>query len=565
MKEDVTLLRQHEQVFVIKALIVFRIAVISFFLGTVILFQHRVGELFFPLPISLLIVATYTISIFYLFLLNRISRYTLFLYSQLVLDIVIESGIIYYTGGVESPFTFLYIFTIIATAIVLPQKASYVISSAASIMYGLLVVLEFYGVIEPLPLIARNVAAPTQSLIFFKVLINMAAFYMVAFLSEFLSQRLRQTLFALRTKSQDLTYLQEFHEMVISNMGNGFLALDMRRRINSANRAAEKILEMKIDDMKFKRIDEALASIPANDLLPDPDDTDRGIKQAEWAYKTESGKMKTISATSSLFRDSQGTVRGFIIVFHDITQMKEMENAVAKSERLAAIGRMAAGLAHEIRNPLGSISGSIQMLKSEITNELSPSQDRLMAITLKETERLNHIINSFLLYATPEIRKTKNVKLANLLNDAVVLFANDTRYSGTVETETDLNEGVLMEAASESLKQVFWNFLINAAQAMPEGGKITVAMKPYFTENGDAKECTISFSDTGVGIPESEKRNIFEPFHTTKPDGTGLGLSTALKIIESHSGSINVSSVEGQGATFTITLPISSVETPAKL
>lgn len=551
METEASLPGAREQTVIVKALIVFRLAAISFFFATVVIFQLQFSNFTFPLPLSILIGLTYLLNIIYLFMLGRIRGFVSFLYFQLAVDLIIETGIIYHTGGVDSPFTFLYILTIISSVIIMQPGGSYVLASGASILYGLLATLEFHGVLHPVPLVYEmEPPLPTQELVFFTVLIHLAAFYLVGFLSDFLSRRLRGTLLALGTKSRDLTYLQAFHQNVVANMGSGFIALDLDGHIVSANPAAETILGIRASNFLKKTLREVFPALEHQDVLPENEQP----KKAEWIHETGNEK-KILAATSSLFRNSEGEVLGVIIIFHDITHFKKMEDAIAKSERLAAVGRMAAGLAHEIRNPLGSISGSIQIMKAALEHELKPPHDRLMAIILRETDRLNGIITRFLSYAQPNTRKMPNVHLATLIADAATLFKNDHRYSGAVQVVTDVDDRIRLTCDPESLKQVFWNLMLNAAQAMPDGGTIVVRLTEDPGLGRPASGCVITVTDNGQGMDEAEMSRIFEPFYTTKEEGTGLGLSTVQKIIEDHNGTISVQSKKGEWSAFSIRLP----------
>ncbi len=334
-------------------------------------------------------------------------------------------------------------------------------------------------------------------------------------------------------------------------MGSGFIALDLDGRIVSANPAAEMILGIRAADFMKKTLREVFPALEHQNVLPENEQP----KKTEWVYEG-GGEKKILAATSSLFRNSDGEVLGVIIIFHDITHFKKMEDAIAKSERLAAVGRMAAGLAHEIRNPLGSISGSIQIMKGALEHEVKAPHDRLMAIILRETDRLNGIITRFLSYAQPNTRKVPDVRLAPLIADAVTLFKNDNRYAGTVRVTTQIGEGIRLTCDQESLKQVFWNLMLNSAQAMPNGGDIAISTEAA-SRGGPAGECVITFADNGQGMEEAEMSRIFEPFYTTKEGGTGLGLSTVQKIIEDHNGTLSVQSKKGVGTVFSIRLPIS--------
>ena len=544
-----------DRLFAVKALIIVRLVVISFFLGSVLLFQERFGGILFPLAISSLIAATYFVSIIYLLLLNRISRHAVFLYIQLILDVLIETGIIYATGGGSSPFTFLYIFTIVAAAIVLVRPASWLVASTTSICYGLLMNLEFHGVIHPLPLFEFAIGQTSRPYIFFTVLMHITSFYLVAFLSDYLAYRVRNLIQAYTSKSRDLTDLQAFHENVVTSMGSGFLALDMDHAVISANEAAEKILEQSTVDLMRQKIGDIYQLTDDSAILPNP--ATGKVKKHELVYRAKNGEDKYLAVNSSLFKIATGRVRGFIVVFQDITYIKKMEEAIRMSERLASIGRIAAGLAHEIRNPLGSISGSIQMLNAEMKTELSPQKEKLMAIILRETDRLNGIIGRLLSSTSPAGKKVNNISLALLINEAVMLFRNDTRFSKLIETKTELDDRLIIKADPESIKQVFWNLMINSAQAMPDGGTIKIKMTPLFNEEKEADSCKIEFFDSGNGVPEEDMTKIFEPFYTTKTEGTGLGLSTVLKIVKNHDGEISVSNLDGKGTVFTVKLPIS--------
>ncbi len=558
MDTEASLPGAREQAVIVKALIIFRLAAISFFFVTVVIFQLQFSDFIFPIPLSALIGLTYLLNIVYLFMLGRIRSFVSFLYFQLAVDLIIETGIIYHTGGVYSPFTFLYILTIISSVIIMQPGGSYVLASGASILYGLLVTLEFHGVLHPAPLIhAGDQVFPTQEYVFFAVLIHLAAFYLVAFLSDFLSRRLRGTLLALGTKSRDLTYLQAFHQNVVANMGSGFIALDLDGYIVSANPAAELILGMRAADFLKKTLREVFPALENQNVLPENDQP----KKAEWLHDTGSEK-KILAATSSFFRNSEGEVLGVIIIFHDITHFKKMEDAIAKSERLAAVGRMAAGLAHEIRNPLGSISGSIQIMRGALEQELKPPHDRLMAIILRETDRLNGIISRFLSYAQPNTRKVPNVHLPLLIADTVAMFKNDHRYSGSVRVATNIDDRIRLTCDPESFKQVFWNLLLNAAQAMPDGGDIVVSATAEAHLGGAVNECVITVTDNGQGMDDVEISRIFEPFYTTKEGGTGLGLSTVQKIVEDHNGTISVDSKKGVWTAFLIRLPMNPLPPP---
>ncbi len=554
MNINVTDSQSEEQIELMKALTIFRMVVISFFLGLLVLFQREFSELQFPFMLSILAAATYLVSIVYLMMLKMVSKYPLFLISQLAIDIIIETAIIFFAGGVASPFTFLYMFTIIASAIVLPRPSTYVIASVASILYGVMGNLEYYEIIQPTALFALGEKPLSQGFVFFTVLSHIAAFFLIAYLSDILSQKVRRTFLALLSKSRDLSSLQAFHENVIANMGSGFLALNMKKEVMSANNAAIKLLALPMQDLKHTSFYRFFPNNQNNTLLPEIKSKETGTVNAEVEYLSQNGEKRLLNMNCSLYKDSTQNVMGYIVIFQDVTELSEMKKTITKAEKLASIGRISAGLAHEIRNPLGSISGSVELLKSGTIK--SESAQKLMSIILLEIDRLNSTITRFLSFSSIEIKRVKHANIAKIINDALLLFCNDKKYCDTINVATKMDESLELEADSEALKQVFWNLLINSGQAMENGGEISISVFRETNKKSGAEECIITFSDTGDGIPESDITKIFEPFFTTKKKGTGLGLSAVFNVIESHHGTIDLSGKDGGGTTFTISLPI---------
>jgi two-component system sensor histidine kinase PilS (NtrC family) len=538
----------------IQALIVYRMIIITFFLALVVVFHLEFNEYYFPYPLSWIAAGTYFLSIIYLFFLTRLDSYTLFLYVQFTIDLITETAIIYFAGGFASPFTFLYLLTIIAVSIVLPRPASYATASAASIFYGVMVNLEFYGIISPVPFLTQAIDAPAQGYLFFTTLSHICAFYIVAFLSDFLSQRVRNTFLELVSKSQDLTALQTFHQNVIEHMGSGLLVLDMDKKILSANLSGLKILETGHQSVYGKKLDD-LFILNNTEALPAQEGNDNAEINTNATCLVEENRKKEIALASSFYRDSFNRILGYIVIFQDVTAIKRMEENVTRSERLASIGRIAAGLAHEIRNPLGSISGSLQLLKqgSEGENNKKESNEKLMSIILRETERLNNIIGNFLSSASPRDKKVEGIILSDIIGEALLLFKNDLEYREKVEITTELDDTAIVNADPEALKQVFWNMVLNSAQAMEKKGNISITMKRMRNPAGNME---IRFSDDGKGISEADAMRIFEPFYTTKESGTGLGLSSALKIIENHNGTISIAHNKPSGTVFIIRLPL---------
>src|SRR3990170_2462465 len=560
----------NELLFKIKSLMVLRVVVISVFLGTIIIFKIKSGQIPFIVPVTILIATTYLLTIIYSVLLKLINNLRFLCYLQLIGDILVETGVIYISGGIESPFAFLYILSIIASSIILYRRGGYIIASLSSILYGTLVNLEFYNILHPLTFDSSSVnISPIGETVIYTLFLNISAFFLVAFLSGYLSEKLKRTGEELEEKSEDLIQLKTFHESVVTNMGSGLMTADLNGRIVSFNLAAEVITGYKFYDVRGRYHSEFF-NIPLlkgdfNSLTDNP-------VRMEDIFIRKDGINIHIGMNISPLKDDKNNVRGIICVFQDLTTIKEMKEKVIKNEKLAAIGRISAGIAHEIRNPLASISGSIQVLKNELfhkTNEpnsrtgqaLRDTNIKLMDIILRETERLNSIITQFLLYASPYKKNLQMCNIKELITETITLLKNSKEYPPNLNIEIiSKYNGITINADPKQIKQVIWNLCLNSIQAMNKDGRMTISVNKkngnsfYYKPDDEAVEIIIK--DTGAGISEADLQKIFDPFFTTKEEGTGLGLSTVQKIIEGHNGNINIESKERYGTTVKITLPV---------
>ena len=544
-----------ELLFKIKSLMVLRVVVISVFLGTIIIFKIKSGQIPFIVPVTILIATTYLLTIIYSVLLKLINNLRFLCYLQLIGDILVETGVIYISGGIESPFAFLFILSIIASSIILYRRGGYIIASLSSILYGTLVNLEFYNILHPLTFDSSSVnISPIGETVIYTLFLNISAFFLVAFLSGYLSEKLKRTGEELEEKSEDLIQLKTFHESVVTNMGSGLMTADLNGRIVSFNLAAEVITGYKFYDVRGRYYSEFF-NIPLlkgdfNSLTDNP-------VRMEDIFIRKDGINIHIGMNISPLKDDKNNVRGIICVFQDLTTIKEMKEKVIKNEKLAAIGRISAGIAHEIRNPLASISGSIQVLKDELS--LHDPNIKLMDIILRETERLNSIITQFLIYASPYKKNLQTCNIKELITETITLLKNSKEYPSNLNIDTSFkNNGITINADSKQIKQVIWNLCLNSIQAMNKGGRMTISVNPPYpplVKGGEGGFVDIIIKDTGAGISEADLQKIFDPFFTTKEEGTGLGLSTVQKIIEGHNGSINIESKEGYGTAVKITLP----------
>ncbi|MFZ3065048.1 MAG: ATP-binding protein [Nitrospirota bacterium] len=537
----------------LKVLMILRIFLVTLILVSSVLLQIKFRSRGIP-AFYLLVVSVYLITIIYALLINRVSNLELFAYVQLIGDLIIETVLVYITGGIESSFSFTYIITIIYASIILYRRGGYLIAGISSILYGGLIDVQYYGLFE-----ATHFSILSYAETFYKVFLHVLFFFVVAFLSGGLAESLRQTGEILKEKDTDLVELQTFYKNVAQSMSSGLLTTDLKGHITSFNRAAEDITGNFFEDVKGKiwheifNLEEIKSVFSKLEMLRIP-------FRFEGNYVRKDGAKLALGITISSLKNESGETTGAIGIFQDLTKIKEMEDDIKKKEKLAMVGELAAGMAHEIRNPLASLSGSMQILKSE--SSLSGENKKLLEIALRETEKLNRIISDFLTYARPTPLNKKRCDINRLLNDTVTLLRNSREYQKKIKIAANLEgKRLITEVDPNQMSQVFWNLSINAVQAMSDGGELIISSKKKLKKGRgysdfDKDYIEITFKDTGNGINPVVKDKIFYPFFTTKDKGSGLGLAIVHRIIEDHKGEIKVESKLNEGSRFIIHLPL---------
>ena len=511
----------------------------------------------------------YLVTIVYAFLLNRVTDLRRFALIQILVDHFFIMGLIYFTGGKDSFFPITYIFAIIGSSIIFYKRGAYFSASFASLLYGLLLLFQYYHWITPPGQLGDTYESTP---IFYSLILSMATFYIVAFLSSTISEELKKKKSELVQKQDDYNQLEAFNRNIVQSLDSGLLTIDLEGRINFMNRTAERILTVNGDALRGVSVYSLFPEI--RERIESLEDRGPGFFSENQRYETlfidQNGQKVYLGFSISPLTGADASLMGHTLIFKDITTLKEMEQQMIRVDKLAAVGQLAAGMAHEIRNPLTSLSGSIQMLKSELVLD-APNQ-RLMEIILRESERLNSLITDFLLFAQPPKTNKALCNIRQIMDETIDLFVNSPECHEAIrvirpETPQDLQ--IMIDP--DQMKQVFWNLLINAAQAMANGGEIRVhletrengVLSPNAPRSASRRARTwlnILVSDSGRGIPVQEKEKIFDPFYTTKDGGTGLGLSIVHKIIESHRGLIRVESELGRGTTFAIFLPMDKEE-----
>jgi two-component system sensor histidine kinase PilS (NtrC family) len=521
----------------VKALIYIRIIVVTLLLGSFYIFKIGFNKVPHPAYFSSLIVSLYFLTIIYSLVLRWISKnsyFIIFAYSQIVIDIVAETFLIYITGGIESMFSLMFPLSIISAAIVLDRRSCYIIATLSSIFYGLLIDLQFYEIIP----VATNYEY-TEKDYFYNIFAHISAFYLIAFLSGYLSGKLHSATKTLEERDVVLSDLKAFSKYVIESMPSGVFTTDLNRRIILFNTSAKVITNLSHADVVGKEPEDIF---PFLHNLSDSAERIEGLIQV-------SGKSIPVGMRLSTLKDASGSSIGLICVFQDLTHLKEMESEVKRKEKWAMIGELSASIAHELRNPLASLKGSVEMLREKQVSE--EHADRLMDIALSEMDRLNGIITDFLLYARPQELNKITFDVHQSLREIITLLQSSDTEKKRIAISSRLEGSEFITGDAKQLRQVFWNLCLNAIEAGGENGSLDIHTEK---NNGSVG---IVFKDNGYGIEKNEIEKIFYPFFTTKDKGTGLGLSTAQKIVEEHGGKIVASSAgTDKGTTFKVVLPV---------
>jgi two-component system, NtrC family, sensor histidine kinase PilS len=456
---------------------------------------------------------------------------------QIITDLAFTSAILYLTGGIDTSFNFLYPLVIIIAAILLPRYWAYLTAALSFISFGAIVELSYFGLIR-----SYSMTRPDLKSLQAVILINFAAYLAIAYLASVLSAKLRQVGVQLQEQSGVLQNLQALHEDIVNSVTGGLATTDLEGKITFINPAAEKLLE---------RTKEKLLGTPIEQLLPDrvPEIGPSGIR-FEAHNTTPLGKRKTIGlSVSPLAVPSRGVI-GYVYSFNDLTEIRRLEREVRLRDRMAAVGRLSAGIAHEIRNPLSSIAGSALMLRD--SPALGEDERKLMDVVRRESERLNAIVTDFLTYSREKELKFEQADLVALLEDTLTLLQNRPELNEEGRRIEIVRDIKVAEAQAmvdcDRMRQVFWNISDNAVRAMEKGGALTVSL------TAKDEDWVIAFEDTGAGIGAQNLEKIFEPFQSGFQGGTGLGLAIVYQIVQAHGASIGVRSTVGEGTIFTIVM-----------
>ncbi len=531
----------------IEYLMLFRVGLITIVLSlTVVLRIASPRDLALPGAVTLfgIVVATYALTLIYAAVLGKVQDPVRFATFQLAGDLLITTALVHVTGGAQSGYSFFYPLSIIGAAIVRYRRGAVVVA-VASVALFIGVSLLGWARILPAPFGAG--AAPwelTRWELLRAIMLNVGAMTAVAFLAAKLGEQLAQVGQTLARQSERVMDLAALKDDIIRCLSSGLVTVDSDGVVLTTNEAAGEILGIDPETSVGKPVAELLPALAP--LLTTMDER-QAVRRAEVNGRRSSGEIIVLGVSISPLMSHDDQPRGRILNFQDLTELRRMEKQVKRAERLAAVGGLAAGIAHEIRNPLASISGSIELLRA--APQIEGENKDLMDIVLRECDRLNGLVTDLLDYARPRERLPALVELGELLDETVRVFSQD-RSGPKLAVSFAGGAPISLQADPAQVRQVVWNLLRNAAEAMPDGGTITVSMAT------SGRWAEIIVADTGVGIAAEDREKIFEPFYTTKTRGSGLGLATVQRIVVEHAGELLVDSTVGKGTRFTVRLPL---------
>jgi two-component system sensor histidine kinase PilS (NtrC family) len=511
----------------------------------------------------------FTATIVYGVVLNRVIRPARFAALNVVTDVAIVTALVHFSGGNDSVFPFLYLLVAAYGAFLFDFRGALGTALLAQGAYGTVLLAAHRGWI---PNLAIGPPEPAAVLLTNWV-VTSGAVAIVAILASLLTAELRRTGAALDQRTMDLLRLENLHQRTVESLMSGLLTTDRQFRITSFNPEAERITGSSAAEAIGRKVDEIVPEIGSLGIAALEAGAMKNLR-TRISYRNGAGQDLHLGIAVYILKDATSAPDGFVMIFQDVTSVVAMEAELRRSERLAAVGELSASIAHEVRNPLAAISGSMQILRSQLgAQEGGGEARRLMDIALRETDRLNRLITDFLRYARPGPAVLEVVDLASAIEDVMKMFESVSPRDLEVEVRVEPGLGVAADASQ--LRQVLWNLVLNAAESMENGGSLRVTAARWLdgapqgaanvgrnvaNEREKPAWVEIAIADRGCGVPEEALERVFDPFFTTKDHGSGLGLPAVHRIVEEHGGSVKLESRVGQGTTVRVRFPQAEVD-----
>lgn len=536
----------------LRLLIICRLIIITLFLGVAIFLDIK--KTGFPVSVSTLnflyfiIAATYFFSLAYILILKIFKQLRINIYLQLAIDILLVTMLVYITGSYRSNYSVLYTLVIIYSVIFLDRYGGLIIASAAGSFYSLLLGLEFCQWLPVLSKIEPDYSLTAEEVLT-RILVHIVSFYVLAFLASFVVEQEKKVRSLLMEKESEFDQLDLLFRSIVESVDTGIMTIDFEGTIKTFNRAAEQITGYSLAQVKNRLVADVFPECIVTFALQL--DKRQSKNRMEVVIEGRNGRKVHLGCSLSPLKDKQNREIGSILIFQDLTEIRQMEENLEKSKRLALIGEMAAGLAHEMRNPLASITGSIELLRRNLA--LKDTDDRLMQIILRGKDQLDNFVRDFLLLAKPIPVVREVIDVNETAVDVLENMKLSKDWTNDIKIDCSLAPKVAAFANREQLRQVVQNLVLNAVQAMKEGGVLSLATKLMQVNNKEVVE--IKVADTGLGIEEKDLKKVFEPFFTDKEKGTGLGLTIVGRIVDGYGGKIEITSRINQGTVCTVRLP----------
>jgi len=534
-----------------RIMIILRVICVGAVLSVVVFLTGAGYDIGDVLPIAGLLIVLFPLSAVWWLIYKSGYALEKLLYSQLIADVAVVSGIVYFTGGVHSHLTFLYLISILLAGILLYLRGALLAATLATVLFAAASLLNEVS-------FERTIGATSNERAILYLLLNVILqagfFYLIAVMSGYISGRMKVFGTRLETTASELEKAKLDTRQIIESMSSGLITVDSQGMITEFNRSASRILRIDPARARGNSINSVLASVS-------PDLCDGLIRALEKGQSEERGEIYAetvvgpipLGVSISLMRGGTGNATGAVSVFQDLTEVKSLARRIRLADRLAALGELSAAIAHEIRTPLASICGSVEMLRESL--KVGAEEGKLVDLVVKESERLRKIIDHFLEFAKARPSDFAPASLNSILAEVVCLVKNRQGLDKQVRIEFLPEAEVEACVDEETIKQVFYNLALNSIEAIDTSGELRISLD-RIEHDSSGRSARIVFRDNGSGIGPADLSRVFEPFFTSKRSGTGLGLAIVSKIVEEHDGEVQIESKKGEGTVVTVSLPL---------